>query len=71
MKNALDLMYIYHGGAQKSLGSTVLEGLIRPDYKVQVELENDLDINNLRASPGDYSVKDLLTHIYIGPVRLF
>ena len=70
-KNALDLMYIYHGGAQKSLGSTVLEGLIRPDYKVPVDLENDPETDDPRPSPGEYSVKDLLTRIYIGPIRLF
>jgi len=60
-KNALDLMYIYHRGAQKSLGFTVLEGLIRPDYKVPVDLENDPETDDPRPSPGEYSVKDLLT----------
>ena len=70
-KNDLDLMYIYQGGAQKSLGSTVLEGLIRPDYKVMVELEYDAITNEPRPSPGEYSVMELLTRIYIGRVRLF
>ena len=70
-KNDLDLMYVYQGGAQESLGSTVLEGLIRPDYKVPVELEYDAITNEPRPSPGEYSVMELLTRIYIGRVRLF
>ena len=70
-KNDLDLMYVYQGGAQESLGSTVLEGLIRPDYKVSVELEYDAITNEPRPSPGEYSVMELLTRIYIGRVRLF
>ena len=70
-KDSLDLMYVYQGGAQKSLGSSVLEGLIRPDYKVVVELEYDAITNEPRPSPGSYSVRDLLTRIYVGRVRLF
>ena len=64
-------MYVYHGGAQKSLGSLVLEGLICPDYKVAVELKYDPVTNEPRPSPGEYSVRDLLTRMYVGRVWLF
>ena len=48
-----------------------MEGLIRPDYKVAVELEYDPETNELCPLPGQYSVKDILTRIYIGRVCLF
>ena len=64
-------MYVYHGGAQKSLGSLVLEGLICPDYKVAVKLKYDPVTNEPRPSLGEYSVRDLLTRMYVGRVWLF
>ena len=46
------------GAVQKLLGQIRLAGLRCPDYKVIVELHPDA--NGPHASPGSYSVRDIL-----------
>ena len=70
IKKDLDDMFIFHGSAQKSLGEVQLQGIMRPDYKVTVELEND-DDDQPQQSPGEYSVLDILQRIFIGKPKLF
>ena len=61
---------INHGAVQKSLGQVTLSGLRRPDYKVIVELHPDA--KGPRASPGSYSVRDILTKMSgAGKIRLW
>ena len=61
---------INHGAVQKSLGQVTLSGLCRPDYKVIVELHPDA--KGPRASPGSYSVRDILTKMSgAGKIRLW
>ena len=57
-----------HGAVQKPTGSMVLAGLVRPDYKVQVELHDDA--NGPRRSPGEYSVRDLASKMKVGHQQL-
>lgn len=58
-----------HGAIQKSTGSMILTGLVRPDWKVKVELHDDA--NGPRASPGEYSVRDLASKMMVGHQRLW
>ena len=69
VKDNLDRLWINHGGAQKSLGNLVLEGIVDPHFKVKVDLEDDND--GPRSSPGDFSVIDILSKIFIGRPKLF
>ena len=39
--------------------------------EIYMYMTNILTAVDPRPSPGEYSVKDLLTRIYIGPIRLF
>ena len=59
-----------HGAVQKSLGQVRLTGLCRPDYKVVVELHPDA--KGPRASPGSYSVREILMKMSgAGKIRLW
>ena len=49
-------MIMNHGAVNKSLGYVELPGLLKPDFKVIVELEDDED--GPQQSPGEYSVRD-------------
>ena len=53
----------------KELGSSRVRGHLRSRFKVSVELGDDND--DPRQSPGDYSVIDILSKIYIGQPKLF
>ena len=64
VKDVLDRLWINHGGAQKSLGHLVLEGIVDPRFNVPVELDDDND--GPQQAPGEYSVIDILLKIYIG-----
>jgi hypothetical protein len=57
-----------HGATQKPLDNIELHGLIHPDYKVPVELQNDAD--GPSQSPGDYSVRDIMMKMKAGESRL-
>ena len=62
-KQNMGEIYITHGAVQKSLSNLPLYGLVNPDKKVVVKLGDDN--NGPRFSPGEYSVCDLLTKIYL------
>ena len=68
-KDQLDDWYITQGGTQKSLGDVILAGLAKPDVKVQVELEEDEA--GPRASPGSYTVEEILMKIFGGTGSIF
>ena len=62
-------MIMNHGAVNKSLGYVELPGLLKPDFKVIVELEDDED--GPQQSPGEYSVRELMMKITIGKTRLW
>ena len=68
-KDQLDDWYITQGGTQKSLGDVILAGLTKPDVKVKVELEEDEA--GPWASPGSYTVEEILMKIFSGTTRVF
>ena len=55
----------------KNLGNVVLEELIKLDFKVPVNLEDEVNGPRQSPSPGEYSVMDILTRIFIGKPILF